>query len=51
MWYCDEDDLGASNGSVTVAINGGDTTWAFHTLLYTYVDQGGPADLALMILL
>ena len=24
MWYCDEDDLGASNGIVTVAISGAD---------------------------
>ena len=44
MWYCDEDDLGASNGSVQVAITGGDAGWAIHTHLYTGVDQGGPTD-------
>jgi hypothetical protein len=44
MWYCDEDDLGASNGPVTVAITSGITGWGVHAHLYTGVDQGGPAD-------
>lgn len=44
MWYCDEDDLGSSNGNVTVAITGGDTGWAIHTHLYTNVGQSGPHD-------
>jgi hypothetical protein len=44
LWYCDEDDLGASSGSVQVAITSGITGWAVHTHLYTGVDQGGPAD-------
>jgi hypothetical protein len=44
MWYCDEDDLGASSGSVPVVITGGDAGWAIHAHLYTGVDQGGPTD-------
>jgi len=44
MWYCDEDDLGASNGPVTVDITSGITGWAVHAHLYTGVDQGGPTD-------
>jgi len=44
MWYCDEDDLGASNGSVTVAIAGGSASWGVHAHLYTGVIQSGPLD-------
>ena len=44
LWYCDEDDLGASNGTVTVAITGGDAGWGTHAHLYTGVDQTGPTD-------
>jgi len=44
LWYCDEDDLGASNGSVTIAIVGGDGGWAVHAHLYTGVIQTGPTD-------
>ena len=44
MWYCDEDDLGASNGMVTVAIAGGGGTWGTHAHLYTGVGQNGPTD-------
>lgn len=44
MWYCDEDDLGSSNGSVTVAISGGSASWAVHTYLFTGASQGGPSD-------
>ena len=44
MWYCDEDDLGASNGIVTVAISGGNSGWATHALLYTGASQAGPTD-------
>jgi hypothetical protein len=44
MWYADEDDLGASSGIVTVAIAGGDATWATLACLYTGVDQLGPTD-------
>ncbi|MFQ5908897.1 MAG: hypothetical protein ACE5JE_08770 [Thermoplasmata archaeon] len=42
MWYCDEDDLGASAGSVTIAIVGGAASWGVHAHLYTQVDQTGP---------
>jgi len=42
MWYCDEDDLGSSNGSVTIAIQGGDSGWATHASLFTGVSQNGP---------
>ncbi|MCK4791868.1 MAG: DUF2341 domain-containing protein, partial [Desulfobacteraceae bacterium] len=44
MWYIDEDGLGASTGTVTIAITGGDATWAVHAHLYTGVDQSGPTD-------
>ena len=45
MYYCDEDDLGASFGSVTVAVTAaGGTGWGLHAHLYTGVDQGGPTD-------
>jgi hypothetical protein len=45
MWYCDEDDLGASSGPVTVAITAGaGTGWTLHAHLYTGVHQGGPTD-------
>ncbi len=46
LWYCDEDDLGASNGSVTVAITGGTTAanWAVHAQVFTGVGQTGPTD-------
>ncbi|MFQ5918992.1 MAG: hypothetical protein ACE5I4_02965 [Thermoplasmata archaeon] len=45
MWYCDEDDLGASGGLVTVAIVGGGFGWAVHAHLYTGASQTGPADI------
>jgi hypothetical protein len=44
MWYCDEDDLDSSSGTVTVATSGGDNSWAVHAHLYTGVDQSGPTD-------
>jgi hypothetical protein len=45
MYYCDEDDLGASNGLVTVAITAAaGTGWALHAHLYTGVAQNGPTD-------
>jgi len=44
MWYCDEGDLGASNGSVTISATGGDGGWGIVTHLYTGVDQSGPFD-------
>lgn len=44
MWYTDEDGLGASNGSVTVSIAGGDSGWGLHAMLHTGVDQSGPQD-------
>jgi hypothetical protein len=44
MWYCDEDDLGASNGTVTVTISGGSATWGVHAHLYTGVSRNGPTD-------
>jgi hypothetical protein len=42
MWYCDEDDLGSSADSVTIAITGGDSGWGVHAHLYVEVDQSGP---------
>ncbi|MEE9163428.1 MAG: hypothetical protein V3U17_01350, partial [Thermoplasmata archaeon] len=45
MWYCDENDLGSSSGSVTVAIVGGGPRWAVHAQLYTGVSQAGPTDI------
>ena len=45
MWFCDEDDLGSSSGSVTVAIVGGGFGWAVHAHLYTGVAQAGPIDI------
>ena len=47
LWYCDEDDLGASNGSVTVAITGGDASWGTHAHLYTGAGQTGPTDVGI----
>ena len=44
MWYCDEDNLGPSNGTVTVAIQGGSAAWAVHALLFTGASQSGPTD-------
>ncbi|MBN1502354.1 hypothetical protein JW930_02320 [Candidatus Woesearchaeota archaeon] len=44
MWYCDENHLGSSSGSVTVAIQGGNAGWAVHAHLYTDIDQHGPYD-------
>ena len=45
MWYCDEDDLGSSSGSVPIAVGGGDDGWAVHAQLYTEVSQAGPTDI------
>jgi len=42
MWYCDEANLGSSNGTVTVAITGGASDWGLHAHLYTDVSQAGP---------
>jgi hypothetical protein len=45
MWYCDEDNLGASSGSVTVLLGAGSgATWGVHAHLYTGVSQSGPTD-------
>jgi hypothetical protein len=44
MWYINESGLGASAGSVTVAISGGDADWAVHAILYTNVSQNAPVD-------
>ena len=46
MWYCDEGNLGSSNGSVTIAITGTgvDSSWAIHAHLYTGVYQNGYSD-------
>jgi len=47
LWYCDESDLGSSNGTVTVAITGSGLTasyWAVHAIVYTGVSQSGPKD-------
>ncbi len=45
MWYCDEDDLGTSSGSVPIVVSGGDGNWAVHAQLYTEVSQAGPTDI------
>ena len=42
LWYIDETGLSGSEGSVTVAIVGGDAGWAVHAMLHTGVDQNGP---------
>ncbi|MFC1648667.1 PA14 domain-containing protein, partial [Nanoarchaeota archaeon] len=47
LWYCDEDDLGASSESVTVAITGGGATWGVHAHLYTGVSQSGYNDVGI----
>ncbi len=44
MWYCDEDDLGSSSGTVTVSFTSGDGGWAIHAHLYTGAGQSGPTD-------
>jgi hypothetical protein len=44
LWYCDEDDLGSSSGTVTVNLGGASASWAIHTLLFTGISQDGPAD-------
>lgn len=44
LWYCDEDDLGSSSGTVTIAIAGGDAGWGIHAHVYTGVSQDGPTD-------
>ncbi len=44
MYYCDEDDLGASTGLVTVAVTGTGQGWGLDAHLYTGVDQNGPTD-------
>lgn len=42
MWAIHEDQLGASNGTVTVAATGGDADWAMHAHVYTGVKQQAP---------
>ena len=44
LWYCDEDDLGSSNGSVNIAATGGDAQWSIHAYLFTNVTQNGQYD-------
>jgi hypothetical protein len=48
MWYCDEDNLGSSNGTVTIRVFGASALvpadWAIHAILYTGVSQNGPYD-------
>lgn len=44
LWYADESDLGASNGSVTVSVTHTLTLSAIQSLLYTGVAQTGPND-------
>ena len=45
MYYCDEDDLGASSGLVTVTVTAAaGAGWGLHAHLYTGVDQNGPTD-------
>jgi len=44
FWYIDEDGLGASNGTVTVALTGGNSNMGVIGLLHIGVDQSGPKD-------
>lgn len=44
LWYIDEAGLGASSGSVTVAITGGNADYAISAMLHTGVSQAGPND-------
>lgn len=44
MWAIQESALGASSGSVTVAITGGDAGWAVTAQVFTNVAAGGPSD-------
>lgn len=45
LWIITEEDLGASNGSVTVAIAGGDAGWGMRIhLYYGYTGDGTPSD-------
>jgi subtilisin-like proprotein convertase family protein len=44
MWYCNENNLGSSSGTVTVATSGGDSSWGAHAHLYMGVAQSGPTD-------
>ena len=44
MWYIDEDGLGASSGSVTVAFTGTITGCRTQAMLHTGVATGGPHD-------
>lgn len=47
MWYILESDLGSSNGSVTVALSGADSGWAFHIHLYYNAAQQAPSGYAI----
>jgi hypothetical protein len=45
VWYITESDLGASNGSVTVAITGGDSGWGIRAhLYYGYENELAPTE-------
>jgi len=44
LWYIDETGLGSSNGTVTVAITGGDTGWMIGPMLFTGCAGGTPTD-------
>ena len=44
MWYILEATLGSSNGSVTVAITGGDTGYGVHAATFYGVDQAAPGE-------
>jgi RHS repeat-associated protein len=44
LWYIDEDDLGTSAGSVTVAAQGVTSLWGIQAVLLTGADQSGPHD-------
>lgn len=44
MWYCDEDDLGVSAGSVVIDSVGGDAGWVTDAYLFTGITQNGPYD-------
>jgi hypothetical protein len=44
LWYIDEDSLGSSSGTVTIAIQGGSIVWAVAAALHTGVGQNGPDD-------
>jgi len=44
MWYIDEDVLTTSNGTITLDILGGSSSYVLNAMLFTGVSQEGPTD-------